>query len=123
MIFHSLDFAVFFIITCGIYWMLPHRAQNLFLVAAGSLFYGYVHPWFLLPLVFSASVDYFAAIQMERRPAYKRAFLLASLISNLGLLGFFKYFNFFIANVDAAASALGLQFSRPALQIILQVGI
>lgn len=123
MIFHSLDFAVFFIVTCAVYWVLPHRWQNVFLVAAGCVFYGYVHPWFLLPLVFSATIDYLAAMQMERRPAGKRAFLLASLISNLGLLGFFKYFNFFIDNVDAAASALGLDFSRPALQIILPVGI
>ena len=123
MIFHSLDFAAFFLAACGIYWMLPHRWQNVFLIGAGCFFYGYIHPWFLLPLVFSATIDYISAIQMERRPAQKRTFLLLSLISNLGLLGFFKYFNFFVDNAGAAASALGLDFSRPALQIILPVGI
>ena len=123
MIFHSLDFALFFLVTCAVYWVLPHRWQNLFLIAAGCFFYGYVHPWFLLPLIFSASIDYVSAIQMERRPARKRVFLLLSLISNLGLLAFFKYFNFFIDNVAAAASAIGLNFSGPALRVILPVGI
>ncbi|MDQ3068288.1 MAG: MBOAT family protein [Acidobacteriota bacterium] len=123
MIFHSLDFVAFFLVTCAIYWMLPHRAQNVFLVAAGCFFYGYVHPWFLLPLVCSASIDFFAAIQMERHPPQKRAFLLLSLISNLGLLGFFKYFDFFIENVAAAARLIGLDFTTPALRIILPVGI
>jgi len=123
LIFHSLDFVVFFLVTWSVYWLLPHRWQNVFLIAAGCFFYGYVHPWFLLPLVFSATIDYVAALQMERRPARKRGFLLLSLISNVGLLGFFKYFNFFVDNVAAAAGTLGLGFSRPALQIVLPVGI
>ena len=45
MIFHSLDFVVFFVATLVIYWRLPHRGQNLFLVLASYVFYGYVHPW------------------------------------------------------------------------------
>lgn len=74
-----------------------------------------MHPWFLLPPIFSASIDYIAAIQMARRPARKRAFLLLSLISNLGLLAFFKYFNFFVENVAAAASTIGLDHLLPVL--------
>lgn len=123
MIFHSLDFVVFFLVTCGVYWMLPHRWQNVFLIGAGAVFYGYVHPWFLGLLWFSATLDYVAARQIEVRPRQRRAWLAVSLAGNLGLLGFFKYFNFFADNVGAVLEVFGLAFARPALQVLLPVGI
>ena len=47
MIFHSLDFLVFFLVTTLVYWRLPHRGQNILLLVVSYFFYGYVHPWFL----------------------------------------------------------------------------
>ena len=66
MIFHSLDFVIFFVATVAIYWLLPRRAQNLLLLVASYFFYGYVHPWFLILIASSTVIDYFAARGMER---------------------------------------------------------
>lgn len=123
MTFHSLDFLVFLVLTLGAYWCLPHRAQNVFLLAASYLFYGWVHPWFLTLIAASTVVDYAMAIAMERWPRRRGTFLVVSLVSNLGLLGFFKYFGFFVDNVAALAGGLGLELSRPSLSIVLPVGI
>ncbi len=123
MIFHSLDFLVFFSLTLAIYWRLPHRAQNVFLVLASYVFYGYVHPWFVA-LVFATTVlDYWAGRGMAAQPQRKRMFLALSLLGNLGMLGFFKYFNFFVDNVHAALAPLGLTLPIPALRVVLPVGV
>jgi alginate O-acetyltransferase complex protein AlgI len=122
-IFHSLDFIVFFVLVVVAYWQLPHRAQNILLLVASYVFYGYVHPWFLILIATSTVVDYCAARGMERWPDKRRRFLWMSIISNFGMLGFFKYFNFFIENVAAVLAAAGLQAHMPVLRVILPVGI
>lgn len=123
MIFHSLEFAVFFAVTASLYWSLPHRWQNVLLLVASYTFYGWVHPWFLA-LIFSTTViDYASARGMERWPSHRKRFLWLSIVTNFGLLGFFKYFNFFVENVAAAASLAGWRFPAPVLSIVLPVGI
>jgi alginate O-acetyltransferase complex protein AlgI len=122
-IFHSLDFLFFFVSTVAVYWMLPHRWQNLLLLGASYFFYGYVHPWFLILIASSTLVDYSAARAMEAWPDRRRRFLMLSIVSNFGMLGFFKYFNFFIENVHAMLATLGVHVSQPALRIVLPVGI
>jgi alginate O-acetyltransferase complex protein AlgI len=123
MIFHSLDFLVFFGVVLAVYWSLGLRAQNWFLLAASYFFYGYVHPWFLSLLVASTVVDYTLARLIAEFPRHRRRLLLVSLVFNLSLLGFFKYFGFFVDNVAALLSLLGLHVSKPALAIVLPVGI
>jgi alginate O-acetyltransferase complex protein AlgI len=122
-IFHSLDFVIFFVATVAIYWLLPRRAQNLLLLVASYFFYGYVHPWFLILIAASTIVDYCAARGMERWPSHRKHFVWLSIGSNFGMLGFFKYFNFFVDNVHHALAAVGLAPSLPALRIVLPVGI
>jgi alginate O-acetyltransferase complex protein AlgI len=122
-IFHSLDFVVFFLIVTTLYWRLPQRGQNVMLLAASYLFYGYVHPWFLILIATSTVIDYCAARGMEAWPAHKKRFLLMSIVSNFGMLGFFKYFNFFAENVGQVLGAVGLALSPPMLRIVLPVGI
>jgi alginate O-acetyltransferase complex protein AlgI len=122
-IFHSLDFVVFFVAVVALYWSLPQRAQNILLLAASYFFYGYVHPWFLILIAASTFVDYGAARGMEMWPQHRRRFLWLSIVSNFGMLGFFKYFNFFAENVAAALAAVGLTVSEPTLRILLPVGI
>ncbi|MEO7192224.1 MAG: MBOAT family protein [Vicinamibacterales bacterium] len=123
MIFHSLDFAAFFLIVVTVYWRLPRRAQNLWLVAASYVFYGYVHPWFVT-LVFATTVaDYWAGRGMADWPEKRRLFLGLSLAANLGMLGFFKYFNFFAENVHAALTLAGLDVPRTTLAVVLPVGV
>jgi D-alanyl-lipoteichoic acid acyltransferase DltB (MBOAT superfamily) len=122
-IFHSLDFVVFFLLTTAVYWRLPHRAQNLLLLAASYVFYGWVHPWFLSLIATTTIVDYWTARTMEDRPGRKRAMLGLSLAANLGLLGTFKYFNFFADSVQAALATVGFSVPLPALAVVLPVGI
>jgi alginate O-acetyltransferase complex protein AlgI len=122
-IFHSLDFIAFFVVVTAIYWSLGQRWQNVLLLVASYAFYGYVHAWFLLLIGASTVIDYGAARGMEAQPRFRREFLALSIVSNFGMLGFFKYFNFFAANVAAALQAMGLSVSEPTLRILLPVGI
>jgi alginate O-acetyltransferase complex protein AlgI len=123
MIFHSLDFALFLIVFLAVYWALPHRAQNCFLLVGSYFFYGYIHPWFLILLFASTLGDYCFALGMRRFERRKRLLLVCSLCANLGLLSFFKYFGFFVDNVLAVAHVLGVTLHRPMLRIVLPVGI
>lgn len=123
MIFHSLDFAAFFLIVVTIYWRLPHRGQNLLLLLASYVFYGWVHPWFVAIMLASTTVDYWAGQRMEDDPARRRWYLAASLGVNLGMLGVFKYFNFFVANVHDLLASVGWSVSPPLLAIALPAGI
>ena len=123
MLFNSLDFAVFLAIFLGIYWSLPHRAQNAFLLVGSYFFYGYVHPWFLILLFASTVGDYSFALGMRRFERHKRLLLACSLCANLGLLSFFKYFGFFVDNVLFLAQHLHVTLQRPTLNIVLPVGI
>ncbi|MGE0814092.1 MAG: MBOAT family protein [Vicinamibacterales bacterium] len=123
MIFHSLDFAAFFAIVVTLYWRLPHRAQNLLLLAASYVFYGWIHPWFVAIMLVSTTVDYWAGQRMEDDPARKGRYLAASLTVNLGMLGVFKYFNFFVENVHDVLALAGLHVATPLLQVALPAGI
>jgi alginate O-acetyltransferase complex protein AlgI len=123
MIFHSLDFIVFFLVAVTIYWRLPHRAQNVFLLLASYVFYGWIHPWFVAIMLVSTSVDFWAARRMEDDPTRKKWYLWASLTANLGMLGFFKYFNFFVENVRHVLGVMGLDAAPHLLEIVLPAGI
>jgi alginate O-acetyltransferase complex protein AlgI len=122
-IFHSLDFIGFFIAFTAAYWLLPHRGQNLLLLVGSYAFYGYVHPWFLTLIATSTIIDYAAARGMEAFPNRRRRFLTLSVVTNFGMLGFFKYFNFFVDNVHTVLASAGLEVGLPVLRVVLPVGI
>lgn len=118
------EFLVFFVLVFSAYWMLRNRKlQNGLLVVVSAIFYGWVHPWFLLLLYSSAICDYLCGLGMKAHPEKKKAYLVASLAVNLGMLGTFKYFDFFVENVIAAFSAAGVETSLHTLGIFLPVGI
>ena len=123
MTFHSLPFVVFCVLVVSLYWRLPRRGQNVLLLGASYLFYGWVHPWFVAIMLVSTTVDYWAGQRMEDDPANRTRYLMASLGVNLGMLGFFKYFNFFIDNVRLVLGSLGLHAAPPTLEILLPAGI
>ncbi|MGD9902389.1 MAG: MBOAT family protein [Vicinamibacterales bacterium] len=123
MVFHSLDFAAFFLIVVTIYWRVGHRLQNLLLLAASYVFYGWIHPWFVAIMLASTTVDYWAGQRMEDDPARKRHYLWASLGVNLGMLGVFKYFNFFVDNLRTGLAGLGITVAPPVLELALPAGI
>ena len=123
MIFHSLDFVLFVLVVFTAYWRLPHRAQNRLLLVASYVFYGYIHPWFLGLILFSTTVDYWAARRMESDPARRRWYLIASIAANMGMLAYFKYANFFADSIAGILAAVGLPASTVTLEITLPVGI
>jgi alginate O-acetyltransferase complex protein AlgI len=122
-IFHSLEFAAFFIVTVTIYWRLPLAAQNVMLLVASYVFYGWVHPWWPVLLLITTVVDYWSARRIAERPDQKRAWLWLSIAANLGLLGVYKYFDFFVVNVAAAGASLGWNIPPIALRLALPAGI
>jgi D-alanyl-lipoteichoic acid acyltransferase DltB (MBOAT superfamily) len=123
MIFHSLHFIVFLVVVLAIYWVAPARWRNFLLVPASLVFYGFVHPWFLLPFAATTIIDYFVARGIEAQPARKHLLVGVSVVSNLGLLGVFKYYNFFVENAAALLVALHLPVSLPVLSVVLPAGI
>ncbi len=124
MLFTTPEFLAFFAIVAPLYWALRRVAwQNVLLLAASFVFYGWVHPWFLTLLLASSFLDYGCSLGIERWPRRRNLFLVASLCGNLGLLGFYKYWGFFAENVHLAAQRLGLQIELPALALMLPVGI
>lgn len=125
MLFNSLDFLIFFPIVFLSYWLLTRRAQNALLLASSYVFYAWWDWRFLGLIVFSSALDYGVGRGMAASevPSRRRAFLALSLVSNLGLLGFFKYCNFFIASASDLLVAAGLEPNLRALEIVLPVGI
>ncbi|MBF0445359.1 MAG: MBOAT family protein, partial [Magnetococcales bacterium] len=93
------------------------------MVISGLYFYGYVHPWFLLLLLASTITDFYCSLGIERFRERRGQFLLISVLVNLGLLSIFKYFNFFMENLQVVLSAMGFTVAPITLQVILPVGI
>jgi D-alanyl-lipoteichoic acid acyltransferase DltB (MBOAT superfamily) len=118
------EFLVFFGVLFTLYWIIRDRVrQNVLLIIASAFFYGYVHPWFLALLYLGASVDYLGGLGIERFPRRKGWVLAASLGANLALLGYYKYCDFFIANVAALLDGLGVQHTMAPLGVFLPAGI
>ena len=127
MLFNSLPFAVFLPIVFAVYWALRNslRSQNVMLLVASYIFYGWWDARFLSLIVASTVVDYLLGQYLAvATNALKRKLLLtASMIFNLGLLGVFKYYNFFMENFMEIANSVGLHTNPVLLKIALPVGI
>ena len=125
MLFNSLTFALFFVVTYGLYIGVRHRLQNVLLLFASYVFYGFWDWRFLGLIIGSTVVDYFCglAIQGGREKRRRRVFLLVSVCTNLGLLGFFKYAGFFSESFRALALGLGWEVDAFTLNVVLPVGI
>jgi D-alanyl-lipoteichoic acid acyltransferase DltB (MBOAT superfamily) len=124
-IFNSLTFVGFFLVVYALYRLLPHRAQNVMLVAASYVFYAAWDWRFLGLLIGSTVVDYFVGRYLGRAtdPARRRLALVLSLVFNLGMLGFFKYFNFFATSLAAVLEPLGWRPDFVTLNVLLPIGI
>lgn len=128
MLFNSIDFAIFLPIVFGLYWFVTNKnlkVQNLLLVAASYVFYGWWDWRFLSLIIFSTAVDFSVSRVMERQENEKirKLLLWTSLVINLGLLGFFKYYNFFVESFVHAFSFFGQDIQPGLLNVILPVGI
>jgi len=128
MLFNSIDFAIFLPIVFVLYWFVINKNlkwQNAFIVVASYVFYGWWDWRFLSLITFSIVVDYFIGVFLgkEENQRKRKLLLWISICVNLGFLGFFKYYNFFVDNFVAAFSFFGMDIKAQSLNIILPVGI
>ena len=128
MLFNSLDFAIFLPIVFLLYWFVAQKnlkLQNALIVLASYVFYGWWDWRFLSLIIFSTVVDYLVGqkLRVEEKQSKRKVLLWTSILVNLGFLGFFKYYNFFLENFIDAFSFFGMQINANSLNIILPVGI
>lgn len=126
MIFNSLTFIVFFLVVLALHYApFSWRTKRINLLIASYFFYGAWNPPFLILLWVSTIVDFFAARRMSatNNPIVRKLCMLASLTTNLGLLGYFKYGTFILNNFVALVNSLGLHYHPATPDIVLPVGI
>jgi D-alanyl-lipoteichoic acid acyltransferase DltB (MBOAT superfamily) len=124
MLFNSFQFAVFFPVVTVLYFLTKRRWRWLLLLVASCVFYMALIPIYILILALLILVDYCAGILIEKSEgARRRCILIASLTANLGILFFFKYFNFFDVNVAAIARMVHWNYSISTFAMVLPVGL
>lgn len=128
MLFNSINFAIFFIVIFFVYWFLlknSRKWQNIFLACASYFFYACWDWRFMFLLAFSTFLDYFSGLMIYDRnsQAKKKFWLIISVAINLGFLGFFKYYNFFIESFAELLLSIGFTPHFTTLSVILPVGI
>ncbi|MDQ2918879.1 MAG: MBOAT family protein, partial [Verrucomicrobiota bacterium] len=121
MLFNTVAYWIFFAIVLVVFYSLPFRYGKIFVLAASYYFYASWNSHLIVLILASTLVDYSLGLALEKAPPSRRKFLLVlSLILNLGLLGFFKYYNFF---AESVALLFGLPEKSFLLRIILPIGI
>ncbi|MCX5670902.1 MAG: MBOAT family protein, partial [Planctomycetota bacterium] len=123
MLFHTWTFAVFFAIVYPVYRLAKGTRLELpWLLAASYVFYGWWNPLYLILIAYGTIMDYWIVVRMERS-THKKRWIALSVVSNLGLLGFFKYAGFVATNLNWLLAHLGVGYALPAPDILLPVGI
>ncbi len=124
MLFNSIEFLIFFPVVTLLYFLLPHKIRWFLLLISSCIFYMAFVPKYILILGITIVVDYFAGIIISRMQGNnKRIFLIVSLITNIGMLFVFKYFNFFNENIKHLADLLNWNYPIASLSIILPIGL
>jgi alginate O-acetyltransferase complex protein AlgI len=124
MLFNSVAFAVFFPLVTLAFFLLPHKFRGIMLLVASCYFYMAFIPKYILILFLTIGVDYVAGLLIARNTGHRRrVWLVLSIITNVGVLAFFKYFNFLNGNLHALSNYLSFPYHVPALNIILPIGL
>ena len=125
MLFNSVEFIIFFAIVCTVYFLAPLYLKTIILLVASVYFYMSWHPIYILLLLFTTSVDYFVALGLSKtEDKFKRRWLLyITFATNLSLLFFFKYYNFFAHTFNKIDSYFELPLELPHYNVILPLGI
>ncbi len=125
MTFSSFEFLIFFAIVYGLYVVSTHRLQNMLLLVASYVFYG-AWDWRFLSLIWiSTAIDFWVGKRLEttRAERTRRLLVAISVVANLGMLGVFKYYNFFAGSLQELAGAFGWRIDWTTMKIVLPVGI
>ena len=125
MLFNSIEFIYFFILITSLFFILPHKVRWILLLAASCFFYMYFKPVYILILGFTIIIDYCAGIYIEKEKDLKKKkqFLIASLVSNIGVLAVFKYYNFLNDNISSLTNYFNVENPIPYLNILLPIGL
>ncbi len=124
MLFDSLQFFLFFIVLTSLYFIVPYRQRWLLLLAGSCYFYMAFVPVYILVLGFTIAVDYCAGIYIENATGKRRKrLLLLSLVANIGVLAFFKYYNFLNQNLALLLHGIGWHNPLPYLSVLLPIGL
>ncbi len=127
MLFHKLDFVVFLVIVLAVYWSLVrlNLFRALFVFLASCLFYMAWNPWYIFLILGSTALDYTCGrlIDDSADPKRRKLLVTISVVSNLGLLGLFKYANFFMEAIADVLGLFGMEAVAPHLNVLLPVGI
>lgn len=126
--FNSIDFFLFLPIVFGLYWLIGGKhikSQNLLITVSSYVFYGWWDWRFLSLILFSSLIDYTIGLALGKteKPSKRKLLLWVSICVNLGFLGFFKYYNFFVESLIESFTFFGSELSINTLNIILPVGI
>ena len=121
MLFNSFQYWIFFLIVAVLFYSMPFRIGKVLLLLASYVFYMWWDPRFIVLILTSTIVDYFLGIWLEVTSGRRKKLLLAiSLVVNLGILGFFKYYDFFAGSL---AGLLHIPKSSVVLQVVLPIGV
>jgi D-alanyl-lipoteichoic acid acyltransferase DltB (MBOAT superfamily) len=125
MLFNSYVFWAFFLLVLVLYRRLGHRNQNRLLLVSSYIFYGLWDWRFLSLILVSTLVDFWVSRRLgaQQDPHNRSQLLWLSMATNLGILGFFKYWNFFAGELTQALSLVGMNALSPTLDLVLPVGI
>jgi len=125
MLFNSFEFFLFFPIVTLLYFLIPYRFRWVHLLTASCIFYCAFIPAYIFILFFTIIIDYIAGILIENAKGHRRkALLVMSLVSNIGVLAIFKYYDFFIGNINSLLHLTSLVTgSLPLLHLILPIGL
>lgn len=125
MTFHSIEFFILFLSVLYLYFALPTSWRNPLLLIASATFYMWWRPLYIVFILFSVTVDYFVALRLDKQdsPGRRRFLLITSLVSNLGLLFFFKYWDFASRTLASLVGAAGVAWEPPLLELVLPIGI
>ena len=123
MLFNSLQFILFFFAFFLILFSIPSSARKMWLLIASCYFYMVFKPIYLLILVAVILIDFCSGIQIEKSKKRKKYWLVLSLVSNIGILIFYKYYNFINENLTSILGCFHVQNTFPALEIILPIGL
>jgi len=125
MLFNSIEFFVFFVIVFGLYWISNHRWQNRILLAASYFFYSCWDWRFLSLILLTTAIDYWCGLAIEDAASARsrKKYILISVVSNLLVLGVFKYYDFFVSSLIDLFSFWGIPVNIRLIHVILPVGI